>query len=449
MAIQLASDVSNYLYAARAQRMSEGVKLIIADTQARVEGSGSLGWQVECAQTEAFGVDVCYCATETVKARIMGPFGTIEAVMPPTRGYFANPHMNFERLAVPGRIELPAGLCQLTLEVSGACLISSIELRTPAAEVRDRQANADARAAWAPIAPYLQGYGFMFHWVAQSMPRAGEPIPYKRAVEQFDAEAFADMVEQAGGRYVYFTTNHDKPHFPAPVSAWERYFPGMTTQRDLIEEIGRALERRGIALMLYINFTAAYFSEYLHIDGNAYTSETGEFEPYSRLACEVLEEIGTRYGKLVKGFWIDACYQLHRQCVQADFEPIYRASKVGFADRVTAFNYWILPVACPYTDIWAAEVCDTIALPDAYEFTCGCAKGLRPHALLLMEDNWWHDKLNAPIAAPRFTLQQLADFIQGMKLAGGMTTINLQIYQDGGIGQRTLNELKQLKQIIY
>ena len=299
MTIQLASDASNYLYAARAQRMSGGVKLIIADTQARVEDSGSLSWQVECAKTEAFGVDVCYCATETVKVRIMGPFGTIETVMPPTRGYFANPNMNFERLAAPGRIELPAGLCPLTLEVSGTCLISSIELRTPAAEVRDRQANADARATWAPIAPYSQGYGFMFHWVAQSMPRAGEPIPYKRAVEQFDVEAFADMVEQAGGRYVYFTTNHDKPHFPAPLSAWERYFPGMTTQRDLIEEIGRALERRGIALMLYINFTAAYFSEYLHIDGNEYTSETGKFEPYSTLACEVLEEIGTRYGELV------------------------------------------------------------------------------------------------------------------------------------------------------
>ena len=74
---------------------------------------------------------------------------------------------------------------------------------------------------------------------------------------------------------------------------------------------------------------------------------------------------------------------------------------------------------------------------------------LPPHALLLMEDNWWHDKRDTPIISPRFTAAQLSDFIRGMNAHCGMVTINMQIYQDGGIGVGTMTEMQKLKRIIY
>ena len=449
MSISLKNGAINYLFACRACGMSDTVHVVVADTQARVDKAGWLNWQVECTAADRYGIDICYSAPCEVRVRCTGPNNAIETVLPKSRGYFANQDANFERAVLPGRVELPMGVSTLSLQLDGSCAISSIELHTDNAERAAEAARIDANSILAPVAPYANGYGFMFHWVAQSMPREGNPIAYADAVELFDVEAFADTIEQAGGRYVFLTANHAQPHFPAPLSVWERYFPGMTTKRDLVGELARALERRGIALMLYINFTAAYFSKYLDGGKTEFQYEPGDFGKYSRFACDVFEEIGEKYRALVKGYWIDSCYQVNRQYVNVDFEPIYRASKVGYADRVTTFNYWILPVGTPYTDVWAGEVCDIIALPDARTYSYGCAAGVRPHALLLMEDNWWQDKLNKLIVDARFDAERLAEFIRGMNRQGGMATINLQIYQDGGIGQSAMKVLKELKKKIY
>jgi hypothetical protein len=85
------------------------------------------------------------------------------------------------------------------------------------------------------------GYGAMFHWTDFSQPREGTKKLYPDAVDAFDVNAFASLLEAMGAGYVIFTLNHAHPHCPAPIHAWEAVHPGWTTRRDLIGDIADPL----------------------------------------------------------------------------------------------------------------------------------------------------------------------------------------------------------------
>lgn len=440
MAVKLSKSAINHIYSSRAAALLDDAKLAISDTQVRIGRHGKISWQLEAEEAMSLDLSIVYSAASPISADICVGDAHYKIALPAAKGYFSETSNNFSRLDTGIELSFDIGITALTISFEGACAVSSIELASSMAvdaSAENRNLAAQARAS---IAPYANGYGFMFHWVGQSMPHSGAPLPYAQAVEAFDAEAFADMVEAAGGRYVFFTTNHMYPHFPAPIVAWEQHFPHMTTRRDLIADIGKALAKRGIAMMLYINFTSALYPDDV---------VCGDVSSLKDFACSVFEEVGNRYGKLLKGWWVDSCYQLERAFVNMDIEPLWRASKTGNAERIVAFNYWILPVSTPFMDFWAGEVCSPIALPKGDNYDYGCAVGLPVHSLLLMEDNWWHDKADSSIVSPRFNAQQLAEYIHEMNAHGGMVTINLQIYQDGGIGMKTMNELNKLKNLIY
>src|SRR5207253_3158726 len=97
------------------------------------------------------------------------------------------------------------------------------------------------------------GYGAMFHWTDFSQPRYGTKKSYPEAVNAFDVNKFASLIDHIGAAYVLLTLNHAHPHCAAPIASWEAIHPGWTTRRDLIGEIAGALEKRGIGFLLYIN----------------------------------------------------------------------------------------------------------------------------------------------------------------------------------------------------
>ena len=97
------------------------------------------------------------------------------------------------------------------------------------------------------------GYGLMFHWTGQSQPRRGPQKSYREAVDAFPVSAFVEMVQETGAGHVLFTLNHALPHCPAPIRAWEKVHPGLTTERDLLGELAGALQKAGVRFMIYIN----------------------------------------------------------------------------------------------------------------------------------------------------------------------------------------------------
>ncbi len=60
-----------------------------------------------------------------------------------------------------------------------------------------------------------------------------------------------------------------------------------------------------------------------------------------------------------------------------------------------------------------------------------------------MEPYWVQDKVEMP--KPRFTAEQLGDYINQCKAKGGAVTINLGIYQDGTVDPNAVDVLKELR----
>ncbi len=111
-----------------------------------------------------------------------------------------------------------------------------------------RAKNARASVDWL----IETGYGLMFHWTSGTPQRDGSRKSYEEAINDFDVEKFANMIEETGAGYVIFPIGHAESYCPAPIDSWERIHPGQTTRRDLIEELANALnEKRHSFNLLY------------------------------------------------------------------------------------------------------------------------------------------------------------------------------------------------------
>ena len=114
-----------------------------------------------------------------------------------------------------------------------------------AAPVRALDAPPSSRADWLRDARL----GVFVHL----LPASAEDLV---KLDDFDAEALAAQLENAGARYLVLTLGQNSGFFNAPNAAYDRrtgYRPGeRCSRRDLPLALHRALQPRGIRLMLYL-----------------------------------------------------------------------------------------------------------------------------------------------------------------------------------------------------
>lgn len=345
---------------------------------------------------------------------------------------------NFQRILLSSSVLLEEGMQNIQLYTKNEKTedvlldIRSIEMIPVAAigriEAEKKKAlSVRADADWL----HQSKYGLMFHWTSQSIGSDGEVNSYEDAVNNFDVERFAEMVELTGAGYVIFTIGHAEQYCPAPIESWEKCHPGKTTQRDLIEELATTLNAKGIRFLCY-----------MHSMGTA-NFKDGNNPAFFKNFTTILTEFGSRYKDKIAGYWFDCWYQIYEDYPDIPFEEFYHASKIGNRDRIICLNSWIYPSVSPWQDYWAGEVASPIDTPENGYTKDGPASDLPYHALLIMEPYWVQQKLE--MSAPRFTAQQLVKYITDCNQNGGAVTINLGIYQDGGVSEKALKVLTEVK----
>jgi hypothetical protein len=305
-----------------------------------------------------------------------------------------------------------------------------IPVAAKAAIEADRQEAQRARASTKWLNEV--GYGLMFHWTSQSIGKDGTRKPYAQAVDDFDVIRFANMVEETGAGYVLLTIGHAESYCPGPIKAWEKYHPGKTTQRDLIADMADVLDAKGIKLMCYLNVASL-----------AGYPRSGE-EEFTRIMTEVVTEFGEHYKEKVAGYWFDCCYQAKEKYPGFSFRDFFKICKAGNPNRIISLNSWIYPNVSEWQEYWAGETADPVRLPingSTQEF--GPGAGLRYQALLIMEPYWVQQRVAMP--KPKFTAQQLGDYISQCKANGGAVTINLGIYQDGTVDPNAVDVLREVR----
>ena len=439
--LKVKADEPACLYGGQASAV-EGDIMKQAGDNFRWRGSGHLTWEVWVDQPGEYEVNLCHAVeTNAVGQRLQITTGQsqINYTLAMTQGVFGN--KSYTLALTQGSLHFAAGTNTISLGIQGApaamavLAFRGLELVPVAGKAlieADRQEARRARASTEWLAK--AGYGLMFHWTSQSIGKDGTHKPYAQAVDEFDLNRFADMVEATGAGYVILTVGHAETYCPAPLASWEKYHPGKTTRRDLIARMAEALQAKGIKLMCYLN--AAGLGHYPRASS----------EEFSRIMTEVLTEFGEHYQEKVAGYWIDCCYQAREKYPDFSFRDFFKACKAGNPNRIVALNSWIYPNVSEWQEYWAGETTSPVELPVSGTNARGPGQGLRYQALLIMEPYWVQQKVEMP--EPRFDAPTRGDYISHCMKNGGPATVNLGIYQDGSVDPRAVDVLKAVRQRI-
>jgi hypothetical protein len=292
-------------------------------------------------------------------------------------------------------------------------------------------------------------YGIQCTWTSWSYPRHGPLKPYNAAVNAFDAEGFAKSAADMGAGYVIMTTSHAEHYIQAPITAVDRVMEGRTTSRDLIADLIAALNGYGIKFILYYHIG---HDDYRRNPIEGWWVNTGYLRDkavFWRHWCEIIGEIGERYGRGLAGWFFDdgcAYYPLN-----PDFAELTGVAKTGNPHRVVCYNPWIWPRFTDFQDYFCGEGYDFLrttaflSLNGNGIFTGGPQQGLQAHTNFILEQNWWHDKEDTPIGPPSMPLSQFQADMKRAFAYGIVPSVNLEIYQEGTFSEESVRYMKNIE----
>jgi hypothetical protein len=361
------------------------------------------------------------------------------------------------RNQVPGTLRLPAGESEITLRAVAPAgqpfnlALFSMELVKPevAKDLSAEAAVLRASTKWMVDAKY----GLMFTWTAASFPRTGAKKSYEEATNDFDVNAFADMVANTGAGFIVFATSWSTYYFPAPIKSWEHVAPGQTTHRDLIADLADALAKRHIKLMIYYHAGRAEADWW-----SGPKARSMDRAAYFKEWEDQIREIGLRYGDKLAGWWFDDGVTFY-YTLQAPWQAMTEAAKAGYSGRVVGYNSWILPkgtdlqdYACgegDFSDRLMGENDAELPIGGSGIYLSGPQKGLQATITLTNEGgNWGHIEQNSAVPPPRYDNAKMIDYIRQAIARKDVPVINLEVYQDGSASQQTIDEFKAIKAAI-
>ena len=328
------------------------------------------------------------------------------------------------------------------------------------------------------------GFGLMFHYEAF---KNHNPKSYNKTVDSFDVIRFADAVKSTRCGHVIFVIGQHWGKYCAPNSAYEKLLGvknGVwTSKRDLILEIGRELQKRGIRLIIYMTARAPMrHYEIIKAMGDALPTINGKpagpgvntmshprrVKGFRRSENQapppeflrnwgaVCGEWSRRYGRLVSGWWFDgyktemkdAYLPLKRQ--KHNIDTWIAAVRSGNPDAELAFNAGAHPILslctrgrlCPHQTFTAGEN------RDFYQRTKkGRGKLLTPRNFPAPDGVVWH--LLLPVSKgrgagvkSRFDVKTLKDRIDRIDCEGGVVTLDVPVAPDGTVPREVLGVLK-------
>jgi hypothetical protein len=297
--------------------------------------------------------------------------------------------------------------------------------------------------------------GLSVHWTSHSQPGQGEALGYQEAVARFDLKGFIDQLKIAGVRHLIFTVNHARHYIAGPHPELDSLLPGHTCSRDLLGELGDALQREGIRLIFYYNHGCNPCGDPAWMAALGYTG--APLDLFAERLASLVESLSNRYGNLVSGWWFDSCYSLdpkgpHNSVTtpmgdwQFPWETLTVAAKSGNPESLVAFNSGI-DVNYLYTshqDYYAGETTSLTFQP-----TGRLHGGLQLHQWTCIDNlDWVHSKPNTPFAEPLYSDAELLDFTRRITGVGGAATYNVEIDQGGLMNPLAIQQLKRLSEML-
>jgi len=293
-------------------------------------------------------------------------------------------------------------------------------------------------------------WGTLVHYLASADQSADD---WNRQIDAFDVEGLAAQLASVQAPYFFITLGQNSGHFLSPNATYDSFVrssPSKCSRRDLVADLQVALERRGIALLVYIPSGApardAAACEALDWEWgyNAPHPRRGDrtgkrLAEFQRKWEAVIREWSDRWGAGVKGWWVDGCYfidEMYRHSDEPNFASFAAAMRSGNPDSIVAFNPGLYnpPIAAtPEEDYTAGEITKLFPVTsDAYIMNKG--QPVLSHVLTYLGTHWG----NKP---PRFPKEFIAGYTRHMADHGGVVTWDIGISKSGLIRQDHLDQL--------
>ena len=353
-----------------------------------------------------------------------------------------------------GTISLKKGINTLELEINTVekFKLSALELTAPsfAAQIDEEALKLRQKADWFKDA----GYGLMFQWTNRATPEKGDTLKtWEDKVNDFDVEAFVDLVEDSGAAYVIWSITWGQQYISAPIASLDKVLQGRTTKRDLLGEMADLLYAKGIKFIFYYHYG---YDCYHSIDATWMEASGGykadKTELYDNIK-NIVAEVGNRYGKKLNGWFFDGAqryYDTHFDgsfggISTAKFRELSKAAKTNNEHRIITYNSWILPRVTEYQDYYAGEGLKQFTGLENGVFPEGNFKGLQAHSCFTLEKRWGHIDKNATIASPKHSLEDLLDRIKHAQKNRYPLSINLEMYEDGSVSPESRELLRKVR----
>jgi hypothetical protein len=383
---------------------------------------------------------------------IAGPAGLkVEIAGPKNKLIYALQENGWDKVAVPGALELPKGTSRIFVRALEAAnlKLKSLELidaaDKTAIDERIKRFRSDTK--WMADA----GYGLMFQWGGWGYPQHGPQKKWPKMIDDFNVDSFADMCAETGARYVVWSATWMTYFFPAPIKAIDAILPGRTCWRDLIGELADALNKRGMKMILYYHL-GRWWAPYGILQSgwakNGISEEDHQF--FVDSFCSITTEIGLRYGKKLAGWLIDDGMIFY----PAPFEKMGQALKAGNSNRLVSYSSYVMPRYTEFQDYHFGEGNEKGnygAGPKGGNgiIAGGPQKGQQGFACFILDGpDWGIYQPETKIDPPQFTREQMAALVDNALQRKLALSFNLLMYEDGSVSPESLDMMKYVRKIV-
>jgi len=366
-----------------------------------------------------------------------------------------------------GTISIPAGTNQLVLrknttDTSQVISIKSLELirQSDLPAYQQRVASFRADTTWLSQAKY----GLMTQFGAWGYPPTGPQPSLQNMANGFSVSNFVNLVTNTGSKYVIFSLTWWSYQMLAPIQAVTNIVPGntnLTSTRDVIGELSAALHAVGVRFMLYYHcgsdsqspggYDSTPWWQAQQFPEPSYTERgVGDRSIFLTNWCNVISEIGNRYGTNLDGWFIDDGLVYY----PAPFEHLGQAARAGNPNRLICYNPWIATEYTDFQDVFMGENSQGQSqfgsTPNGGNgvFTDGPQVGLLQHGMFTMEQDWGIHQANQPITT-QITASQAIGWVQSASAHGVPLSFNMMLWSDMTYSTNSLNVLLNLKSAIY
>lgn len=247
----------------------------------------------------------------------------------------------------------------------------------------------------------------------------GDPASFAK-VNDFNVEALAAQLKDIRARYFVFTLGQNSGWFNAPNAAYDRitgYRPGeRCASRDLPMDLHRALQAKGIRLMLYLPCQTPNRDP--RAQGAFGLAQGLRDQPidlaFAKKWAEVIQEWSERYGDKVSGWWFDGGYA--RIGFNEDIARIYaEAVRRGNPGAIVTFNPGVRLVRHTQAeDYTAGELTEPFTVLPAGRWV----DGSQWHALTYLGSTWGKRDV-------RFPAEPWKKWVRQANAQGGAVTLDM------------------------